>query len=133
MTILQKFKKPQSSKGLATLLAKIAYEKLSSDIEILNLKKIEVAPTDFFVICTCNSDTHARAVADAVYKYCKELDIQYPRIEGLEYSHWILLDFFDVVMHIMLKEERLYYHLEKIWGDASFSKLDKSGKLIKIT
>lgn len=132
MKLLQKYRKPRSSKALATLLANIASEKLTEDVVVLNLKKIETAPTDYFVICTCNTDIHARAVADTIYKYCKELKIQYPRIEGLEYSHWILLDFLDVVMHIMLKEERLYYHLEKLWGDASFFKLDKDGNLLKI-
>ncbi|HYF02559.1 MAG TPA: RsfS/YbeB/iojap family protein, partial [Patescibacteria group bacterium] len=59
-------RKPRSSKGLATFIARVAQSKQAEDILILDLSKIDSAPSDFFMICTCQSDTQVRAVAEAI-------------------------------------------------------------------
>ena len=124
---MSKIGKPRSTKGLAVFCSRLAEEKLARDILIMELTEIESSPTDFFVMCTCDSEAQVKAVVDLILNTCRELGIQKPRSEGLQGSYWVLLDFFDVVMHIMLKEARDYYKLEKLWGDASFFMLTTQG------
>lgn len=121
--------KPKTTKGLATFCARVSLEKIAEDILILDLKKIDTAPSDYFVICTCNSDTQMWALTESIVEKCKEFGIDKPKVEGLAGSYWVLLDFFDVVMHIMLPEARNFYQLEKLWGDAKFYCIDDEGKV----
>lgn len=123
-----KLAKPRSTKGLAVMLAKIAENKLADEVLILDMSKIETSPSDFFVICSCDTDIQARAITDEVLNICRLLDLSKPRIEGVDTGQWILIDSFDVIMHIMNKETRQYYKIERLWGDAKFYKLDESGK-----
>lgn len=129
---LGKIGKPRTSKGLAAFCAKIADEKLGTDILILDLSAIEGAPSDYFVICSCDSDVQIRAITEAVKTKCRELDMKLPRHEGTAESEWALLDFFDVVMHVMHKKTRDYYKLEKLWGDAVFSQITDTGTVAKV-
>lgn len=124
---MAKERKPETSRGLAVFCARIADEKIARDILILNLRKIDTSPTDFFVICTCDTETQMRAVIDSVLKKCGELGITKPRIEGYQSTQWVLIDFFDVVFHVMLSKTREYYNIEKLWGDAQFLKLTENG------
>jgi ribosome-associated protein len=130
---LVKTRKRRTSKNLAALCARAAEDKLAHDVLILNLTKIELSPTDYFVICTCDSDVQVAAVVDEIYKKCRELKLSKPRAEGLDGNFWVLLDFFDVVVHIMHRKAREFYKLEKLWGDAQFLKLDGIGKPKVIT
>jgi ribosome-associated protein len=114
------------------LCAQIAQEKLAKNILLMNLKKIEYAPTDYFVICTCDSDIQARAIAEAISKQADIFNLEHPRVEGLDFARWVLLDFFDVVVHIMLEETRAFYKIEKLWGDAEFLELQNQGTTKKI-
>ncbi len=127
-----KIVKPRSTKGTSTFAAQIANEKIASDIVIADLTKIENAPTDYFVFCSCDSDTQMRAIVDEVRKKTSEYNMPNPKFEGLENAYWIIVDFFDVVMHVMLKEARDYYQIEKIWGDATFTKMTEKGTLSKL-
>jgi ribosome-associated protein len=120
--------KPRTSKGLALFCCKIAEEKLARDILILDLTNIEHKPADFFVICTCEVENQMKAVANEIERKCNELKIPSPRSEGVNDSTWGLLDFFDVVIHVMLPGSREYYKLEKLWGDAKFYQLSDSSK-----
>lgn len=94
----------------------------------MNLKKTDTPPTDFFVICSCDSDVQVRAIVDAVYRYCTDTGTRKPRVEGFETASWVLIDFFDVVFHVMQKQARQYYNIEKLWGDAQILKLNEEGK-----
>ncbi|MFC2131565.1 ribosome silencing factor [Bacteroidota bacterium] len=125
-----KIGRPRTTKGLAAFCGKIAQEKLADKILILDLSAIETAPADYFVICTCESDIQLKSLADRLSRKCKELKMDKPRIEGLAGGYWVLMDFFDVVMHIMLPDARNFYQLEKLWGDAKFMRMDDQGKLI---
>jgi len=126
---LQKIGRPKTTKGLATFCGRVAVEKIAENVLILDLTGIDSAPTDYFVICTCNSDTQMKAIIESINEKCKEIDLDRPKVEGLNGSYWVLLDFFDVVMHIMLPEARNFYQLEKLWGDAKFYSVDEDGKL----
>lgn len=105
---------------LAILCTQSANDKLSENAIILDLQHIDIASCSYFVICDCNSTVQVRSIADNIIKNVTEHNQRKPRIEGLETSEWVILDFFDVVVHIFIKELRDYYKLEKLWADAKF-------------
>ncbi|MDD3124882.1 MAG: ribosome silencing factor [Candidatus Kapabacteria bacterium] len=127
-----KISKPRTVKGLATFLAQIAEEKVAENIVIADLTELEFAPCDYFVFCSCDSEAQMRAVVNEINIKTGELDMDKPTIEGLSNAQWIIADMFSVVMHIMRKETRQYYQIEKIWGDALFYTLSEKGSLIKL-
>jgi ribosome-associated protein len=127
---LIKLTKPRSSKTLAFNIAKIASSKLASNVLVLELKNIESSPADFFIICSTHSQPQTKAVFDGIYYQIKNLDVPLPKTEGLDSNEWILLDYFDVVVHVMTEEARNFYKLEKLWSDAKFFTLDEDDKLI---
>ncbi|MGB9771586.1 MAG: ribosome silencing factor [Candidatus Kapaibacteriota bacterium] len=125
-------KKVKTSKDLAKWCAKIAFDKISHDILIIDLTEIETAPSDFFVLCSCDSDVQMRAIVEEVELRCKKEKIPKPRIEGMNSSYWILLDFFEVVFHIFHNQARRFYSLERLWSDGGFYKFSESGRIVAI-
>jgi ribosome-associated protein len=105
------------SKKLAYRVTELIFAKKGYDVKILDLKNI-ISFADYFVICTADSDTQVKAIADEVDKTLKDAGIKYWHKEGYSALSWVLLDYVDVVVHIFKKEARLYYNLEKLWGDA---------------
>ncbi len=106
-----------TSKNLAKIIAKAAISKKAYDVTILDLRKLTTM-TDYFVICSVDSDTQARAVADEMKNESIEKGESSVRKEGYGEGRWILLDYVDVVAHVFHKETREFYNLEKLWGDA---------------
>ncbi len=106
-----------TSKNLAKVLANAALSKKAYDIIILDLRKLTTM-TDYFVVCSVDSDTQARAVADEIKNESLEKGETSVRKEGYSEGRWILLDYMDVVVHVFHKEMREFYNLEKLWGDA---------------
>ena len=95
----------------------------SENIVSLDLKKIESAVCDYFIICHGNSNTHITAIANNIIKETsKELNDKPLSKEGISNGTWILLDYGNVVAHIFQKEIRDYYNLEELWGDALIKK-----------
>ena len=79
---------------------------------------------DYFIICTGTSDVHVRALADAVIEGLKA-EGQHPyQVEGYDVRKWILIDFFDIVVHIFQKESRQFYGLERLWRDAPIERIE---------
>lgn len=111
-----------NSKDLAFKLADLALSKKAESIKVLDLRKLTTI-TDFFVICTGSSDTHVKAVADAVMDGSKELGERPWHKEGITHKSWVLLDYVEVVVHIFLNETRQFYGLEKLWGDAVITEI----------
>ncbi|OGU54323.1 MAG: ribosome silencing factor [Ignavibacteria bacterium RBG_13_36_8] len=95
-----------------SILSKRGYE-----IKILDLRKIS-SIADYFVICSADSDTQVKAIADEVQKKLNDEGIKCFHKEGYDTLNWVLLDYFDVVVHIFRAPARIYYNLEKLWGDA---------------
>lgn len=121
-----------TSKQLATACAKWAADKIASNITVMDIALYDTAPCDFFVICSADSANQAQAIADIILRQAKNNKLAKPNCEGTEECEWILLDFFDVVVHIMLPDVRAYYNIEKLWQNATFFQLNpKSGRLIK--
>jgi len=98
-------------------IAEIILSKKGYDIKILDLKKL-TSIADYFVICSADSDIQVRAIADEIDKKLSKKGIKCMHKEGELALNWVLLDYFDVVVHIFRKETREYYALEKLWGDA---------------
>jgi len=109
---------------LSHAIAEGMNEKKARDIVILDLRGIQNAITDFFVICTGNSDTQIDAIADSVqetvYKHNNE-DAWHK--EGFQNKEWVLIDYVDVVASVFREDTREFYALEELWGDAKIIQL----------
>ncbi len=121
------YPKPRSQKGQAVLCARVAQDKLAHDILILDMNEIENAPAAFFVIVTADSDAQVRAVTDAIDMACKSVGMGNARMAGKTSGSWVILDFFDIVVHVMLPVARDFYKLERLWGDANAYTLTPAG------
>jgi ribosome-associated protein len=104
-------------KTLAKKIAQLALTKKASNVIIMDLRKL-TDMTDFFVVCSADSDTQVKAIADAVADGAEKLNSPPWHQEGLAQRQWVLLDFVDVVVHVFHKEARRFYSLDKLWGDA---------------
>jgi ribosome-associated protein len=108
------------SAALAERIATIASDKKAIDIRVIDLRGI-VSYTDFFVICSGNTERQAKAIHDGIYEELKngaDGRLLPRRTEGDREARWILLDYWDVVVHIFTPEAREYYRLENLWGEA---------------
>jgi len=92
-------------------------DKKARDVLILDLRGLTII-ADYFVICSGESTTHVRAIVEGVEEKSKKIGLKPPGIEGLNYSHWVLMDFGDVIVHIFEERTRDFYELEKLWMDA---------------
>ena len=106
------------------LAVSVALEKKAEDIVLLDISSVSIM-ADFFMICTVRTDTHARAVRDAVTQALESVGLNLRRREGSDASGWVLLDWGDVVVHIFGPAEREFYSLEKLWGDARVCRYDE--------
>lgn len=104
-----------------------AQGKKAFDIVIMDLRKITDV-TDYFVVCSADSDTQVKAIADAVMFGTEKLGARVWKSEGLGERQWILLDYVDVVVHVFHKEIRKFYNLEKLWGDAAIQTIKDEEK-----
>ena len=94
-------------------------EKKGEKIVSLDLRKIPEAVADFFIICEASNPTQLRAIGDFIETDVKEkcLEIAYKH-EGRQAQQWILIDYVNIVVHVMLPEPRKFYQLEELWSDA---------------
>lgn len=94
-------------------------EKKGQNIVSLDLRKIPEAVADFFIICEASSTTQVKAIADFVEEHIWENCDERPyKHEGIQALQWVLLDYVNIVIHIMLPESRRFYKLEEMWSDA---------------
>ncbi len=105
------------SKQLADNITDFIFNKKGFDVKILDLREL-TAMADYFVICSADSDTQVKAIADEIDKTLRDEGIRTWHKEGYKGLNWVLLDYFDVVVHIFKKDVRTYYNLERLWGDA---------------
>jgi ribosome-associated protein len=96
---------------------KAADAKRAEDIVVLNMKGISLV-ADYFLICHGNSDKQVQAIAREIKDQVEEQNLLIKRIEGFEEARWVLVDLGDTVVHVFHKDERGYYNLERLWGDA---------------
>jgi ribosome-associated protein len=101
------------------LIIKAIQEKKGENVVSLDLRKIPEAVSDFFIICEATSTTQVKAIADFVEETLKKNLGEIPyRHEGYSALQWILIDYVNIVVHVMLPETRKFYKLEEMWSDA---------------
>jgi ribosome-associated protein len=106
------------SSALAERIAQLAADRKARDVRVIDLRGL-VGYTDYFVICSGNTERQTKAIHDAVHKTLKDEQRLLPRrTEGEREARWILLDYLDCVVHIFTPEARDYYRLEQLWGEA---------------
>ncbi len=95
------------------------------DITILDLREIENAFCEYFVVCNGNSNTQVNALADSVERTVKTEMKERPfHVEGTQNAQWILMDYTNVIVHIFQKDVREFYDIESLWGDAIETKIE---------
>ncbi|MFA1820476.1 ribosome silencing factor [Virgibacillus oceani] len=109
------------------LAANACDEKRAENILALNMNEVSLV-ADYFLICHGNTERQVQAIARGVKETMDESEIQVNRMEGFEQARWVLVDLGDVVCHIFHKDERNYYKLERLWGDADQVTLHLSGE-----
>lgn len=94
-------------------------DKKGHDIKILDLSKVDGAPTQQFVVCTGNSTTQVSAIADNVREEIQKKAGEKPiNCDGYRNSQWIVVDYGDLMVHVFLPDSRSFYRLEQLWSDA---------------
>ena len=113
-------KNKTGSTKLLDIIINSIEEKNGHNIKCLNLQNVESAISDYFVICHGNSNTQVSAIANFIERKVKEnLNIGPSNSEGHKNEEWILLDYFDVIVHVFHEEKRAFYQIEELWADAN--------------
>ena len=105
--------------------ARAALDKRAGDLVVLDVQRVS-SVTDYFLICSGKSTTHLETITDAIRAELRGEGINVLHAEGVAESGWVLLDYGDVLMHVFLEDTRLYYALERLWGDAPTLALEDS-------
>ncbi|RAK22460.1 ribosome-associated protein [Anoxybacillus vitaminiphilus] len=111
-----------TEREILSVAVKAADDKKAEDIVALNMKGISLV-ADYFMICHGNSEKQVQAIAREIKEKAEEQQIPVKRLEGFDEAKWILVDLGDVVVHVFHKDERAYYNLERLWGDAPLEDL----------
>jgi ribosome-associated protein len=120
-----------TSRTVARKIAELALTKKAHDVVLMDLRKLEAA-TDFFIVCSADSDTHVKAVADGIERGMDARGIGVWRTEGYQSLQWVLLDYVDVVVHVFQKEFRSFYNLERLWSEAVVSSVEDAQEGVRL-
>jgi ribosome-associated protein len=108
---------PLEGRELVDRIVEAAADKKAIDIRVLDVGEI-VGYTDFFVVCSGNTERQVKAIKDGIHDELKREGVLPRRVEGEREAHWVLIDYLDAVVHIFTPETRDYYRLEQLWGEA---------------
>src|SRR5262245_51085810 len=117
MAKAEKRSKEESLPSQVALAVRAAGEKKANDLVVLDLRATG-GFTDYFVIASGSNARQVRAIADAVVESLKAHEVKPTHIEGYGRSEWVLIDYFDFVVHVFAPETRVFYALERLWGNA---------------
>ena len=115
-------KKVSTHYKIAKKITKLMIDKKALDITLIDLKGITTL-TDYFIICTSESDPQTRAIFNHIKDQLIKKDVKPWKSEGYEHLHWVVMDYINFVVHIFNKETRDYYDFERLWGDAKITKI----------
>ena len=113
---------PTGNQNDAQRISELMLDKKAVDIVMIDVRKITTL-TDFFVVCTSESEPQTRAITDHINQKMKEEGVKSWHIEGYEHLDWVLIDFVNIVVHIFSKETREYYEFERLWADGTITKI----------
>ncbi len=98
-----------------------------NDIDILDLREIDTAVCDYFIICNGSSNTQVNAIVNSIQKVVsKELKDKPWHVEGTDNGEWVLMDYVNIVVHVFQKQIREYYNIEGLWGDAKITTIQNN-------
>lgn len=118
-------RKTSPAEKLARTIVAGMQEKKAQDIVILDMRTARNAVADYFVICSGSSDKQLAAISDAVEEEVeKELGEKPWHREGRQNKEWMLMDYINVIAHVLRKDKREHYALEKLWGDADIERIE---------
>lgn len=120
MSTLEKRTSPSTTHQLPAAIERTvqaARDKKAIDLQVLDLRSLD-AFTDFFVICSGRNARQVQAIADAVEESLRKERVKPAHVEGFERGDWVLLDYFDFVVHVFSSERREFYALERLWGSS---------------
>lgn len=103
------------NKTITEKIVTAAEDKKARDVRVLDVEGISMV-TDSFIICSANSNTQVKAIADHIEKELEQAGIKMLHEEGYREGRWILMDFGTCIVHIFAEEEREFYNLERLWG-----------------
>jgi ribosome-associated protein len=116
--------------GEVTKAVNAALDKKATDVVVLDLRHTP-AFTDFFVLCSGQNARQVKAIADAVEEALRAAKVRPAHIEGYERAEWVLMDFFNFIVHVFVPQTREFYSLERLWGDAHRIDVSDEGALGK--
>ncbi|WP_440895907.1 ribosome silencing factor [Amphibacillus sp. Q70] len=112
-----------NNEQLIKQVVKAADDKRAEDILTLNMKDVSII-ADYFVICEGTNERQVQAIARGIKEDVEKNGVTVNRIEGFEQARWVLIDLGNIVCHVFHREERSYYNLERLWGDAPIVPID---------
>ncbi len=99
-------------------------EKKGEDILLMDFSELKTNVCDYFIICHGNSNTHVGTIADEIQRHIYKTMKETPHhVEGLQNAEWVLLDYFDTVVHVFQEDKRNFYQIEALWADAKIKKI----------
>ena len=107
-----------------TEITKLMLEKKARKIKIFDVRKITTL-TDYFIICTSESDPQTKAIVNHVEKTLRKNGLKASSSEGVNNNEWVILDYIDIIVHIFSKEKRDFYNLDRLWADAKITKVEE--------
>lgn len=124
---MAKIKKIDDKQLLIDVIVKGLQDKKAENIITIDMRKLENAVAEYFIICTGTSSTHVSALGGSVEKEARNTLKDRPwHTEGYQNAEWVLLDYVNVVVHIFQAEQRNFYNLEGLWADAKITKLKQA-------
>ncbi len=112
-------KKKDNARALINAIVAGIGEVKGLEVRVLDLRKIAAAPAEYYIVCTGTSSTHVSAIADSIERETEKSEGEGPRhTEGRRIAQWILMDYFNVLVHIFDEQARKHYALEDLWADA---------------
>lgn len=114
---------PKRTITIAKKISQLMLDKKALSIDIIDVRKITTL-TDFFVVCTSDSEPQSKAIYNHIKDSLSEQGIKPWHTEGFENLKWVLLDYIDVVVHVFSKETREFYEFERLWADAKITRID---------
>ena len=118
------------TRTLARKVAEEALKKKADNVILMDLRKLQ-APADFFLVCSANSDTQVKSIADGVKDGLEHHGVSVWHEEGYQSLQWVLLDYVDVVVHVFHREIRQFYNIERLWSDAKIESVKDTPKGIR--
>jgi len=112
-------KKELSNSEITELIVDSIQDIKGKNILRLDLRELDDSPADYFIICEGESTTQVNAIADNIVKRLKEdIELRPSHLEGKQSANWVLVDYFDIIVHVFYPETRRFYEIEDLWSDA---------------